>query len=365
MAHTGTKDYYEILGVPRNASKEEIKKAYRKLARKYHPDLNPGNKEAEEKFKEINEAYAVLGDPKRRAEYDRMGHQAFTQNFDFSNFDFSEVFRFGFEDLGDIFSDFFGMGRRARTEAPMKGPDLVTRMTLTLEEAFHGTTKPVTVSHRVVCSACGGLGAERYEPCSTCGGTGRVTSRKGFFTLSQSCPSCGGAGRKALRVCTTCRGTGTVFKTDSVNVRIPPGVDTGTRVKVKGMGEAGTGGGPPGDLYIEIEVLPHPVFRREGDDIYVEVPITVPEAVFGGKIEVPTIDGVAKMTLPPGTQSGQKFRLKGKGFVSPKTGKRGQQYVIVKIVVPEVKTSEDKEKIKALEALYRENPRKNLTERRW
>ncbi|RME67017.1 MAG: molecular chaperone DnaJ, partial [Nitrospirae bacterium] len=313
----------------------------------------------------INEAYAVLGDPKRRAEYDRMGHQAFTQNFDFSNFDFSEVFRFGFEDLGDIFSDFFGMGRRARTEAPMKGPDLVTRMTLTLEEAFHGTTKPVTVSHRVVCSACGGLGAERYEPCSTCGGTGRITSKKGFFTLSQSCPSCGGAGRKALRVCTTCRGTGTVFKTDSVNVRIPPGVDTGTRVKVKGMGEAGTGGGPPGDLYIEIEVLPHPVFRREGDDIYVEVPITVPEAVFGGKIEVPTIDGVAKMTLPPGTQSGQKFRLKGKGFVSPKTGKRGQQYVIVKIVVPEVKTSEDKEKIKALEALYRENPRKNLTERRW
>lgn len=192
-----------------------------------------------------------------------------------------------------------------------------------------------------------------------------MTSKKGFFTLSQTCPACGGAGRKALRVCTNCRGTGKVFKTDSVNVRIPPGVDTGTRVKVKGMGEAGTAGGPPGDLYIEIEVLPHPVFRREGDDIYVEVPITVTEAVFGGKIEVPTIDGIAKMNLPAGTQSGQKFRLKGKGFVSPKTGKRGDQYVITKIVVPEVRTAEDREKIKALESLYKENPRKRLIERRW
>ncbi len=307
----------------------------------------------------------MLGDPKRRAEYDRMGHQAFTQNFDFSDFDFSSVFRFGFEDFGDIFSDFFGAGRRTTRAGAMKGPDLVTKMTLTLEEAFKGVTRPITITHGVVCSACGGLGAERYETCPSCAGTGKVTTRKGFFTLSQSCPVCGGAGRKALRVCTTCRGSGTVRTTETVNVRIPPGVDTGTRVKVKGKGEAGTGGGPPGDLYIEIEVLPHPVFRREGDDIYVEVPITVPEAVFGGKIEVPTIDGVAKMTLPAGTQSGQKFRLKGKGFVSPKAGKRGDQYVVVKIVVPENLKSQDMEKIRALEALYRENPRKRLLDRRW
>jgi len=361
----GVKDYYEILGVSKDASQEEIKKAYRRLARKYHPDLNPGNKEAEERFKEINEAYAVLGDPKRRAEYDRMGHQAFTQNFDFSDFDFSSVFRFGFEDFGDFFSDLFGAGRSATRERPMKGADLITKMTLTLEEAFHGVTRPLTISHRVTCPDCGGLGAERYETCTTCRGTGKVTSRKGFFTLTQSCPSCGGAGRKALRVCATCRGSGTVLKTETVNVRIPPGVDTGTRVKVKGKGEAGTAGGPPGDLYIEIEVLPHPVFRREGEDIYVEVPITVPEAVFGAKIEVPTIDGVAKMTLPAATQSGQKFRLKGKGFISPKTGRRGDQYVVVKIVAPEVLSAQDKEKIKALETLYRENPRKRLIERRW
>ncbi len=361
---TGVKDYYEILGVPKNASQEEIKKAYRRLARKYHPDLNPGNKEAEQRFKEINEAYSVLGDPKKRAEYDRMGHQAFTSSYNFEeafrDFDFRDLFDFGF---GDVFSDFFG-GRTTFKETLHKGADLVTRVTLTLEEAFSGTTRPITVTHHVPCSRCGGRGAERLQSCSRCGGTGRVSTRKAFFSISQTCPVCGGTGQQATNPCPDCHGSGTVLKTDTVKVRIPPGVDSGSRVRVKGMGEAGRGG-PPGDLYIEIEILPHPLFRREGSDIYVEVPITVPEATLGAKIEVPTIDGVAMMKIPPGTQSGQKFRLKGKGFVKPGGTERGDQYVIVKVVVPEAVTERDREMIKALEGLYRENPRVHLVNRRW
>ncbi len=358
------KDYYEILGVSRDASQEEIKKAFRRLARKYHPDLNPGDKEAERRFKEINEAYDILGDPKKRAEYDRYGHAAFEAGGPFEGFrarEFTEGFEFGF---GDIFSDLFGAGATFR-EAPLKGADLVTRMTLTLEEAFSGVTRPVTISREVPCQRCGGRGAEDFTACANCKGTGKLKTRKGFFSISQTCPECGGTGRKAMRICPDCRGKGTILKTETVKVKIPAGVDTGSRVKLKGMGEAGRAGGPPGDLHIEIEVLPHPVFKREGDDVYVEVPVTVTEAALGAKIEVPTIDGMAKMTLPPGTQGGQRFRLKGKGFPSPKTGRRGDQYVDVKIVIPKDLSPSDQELIKGLERLYKESPRKRMVNRQW
>ncbi len=366
MAST-TKDYYEILGVSRDASQEEIKKAFRRLARKYHPDLNPGNKEAEQRFKEINEAYDVLGDPKKRAEYDRLGHQAFTSGYEgfegFKDFDFTSGFDFG--GFGDFFSDLFGERTTTFREAPLRGADLVMRMTLTMEEAFSGVTRPINVTRHISCPRCGGRGAESFERCSRCGGTGKVGTRKGFFSITQTCPDCGGTGRKAVRICTQCRGSGSILKTETVKVRIPPGVDTGSRVKLSGMGEAGSNGGPPGDLYIEIEVLPHPFFRRDGSDVYVEVPVTVPEAALGGKIEVPTLDGLTKMTLPPGTQGGQKFRLKGKGFPDPKGGGRGDQYVIVKIVVPRDLDSKGRELISRLETLYKENPRERLVRRGW
>jgi molecular chaperone DnaJ len=363
----GVKDYYDVLGVRRDASQDDIKKAYRRLARKYHPDLNPGNKDAEKKFKEINEAYSVLSDPKKRSEYDRLGHAAFESGPGFEGFrtyDFTgEGFNFG--GFGDIFSDFFGSTGTGFREAGIKGADLVAKVALTLEEAFNGTTKPITFAHDVSCNRCGGKGAREFSTCTRCGGTGKINTRKGFFSIGQTCPSCGGEGRKAKDLCPECHGRGSVHKTETIKVKIPAGVDSGSRVRLRGKGEAGRAGGPAGDLYIEIEIIKHPLFKREGNDIYVDVPVTVPEAVLGSKIEVPTIEGITKMKLPPGTQGGQKFRLKGKGFYSPKTGKRGDQYVVIRIVVPGKISASDKELIKRMETLYKENPRQRLVKKRW
>ena len=364
---TGTKDFYDTLGVDRNASQKEIKKAFRRLARKYHPDLNPGNKEAEKKFKEINEAYAVLGDPKKRTDYDNVGHTVFSQGAQGTDFNGAGPFNFssegGFE-FGDVFSDLFGAGG-SFTEPPLRGAGLLTRLTLTLEEAFKGTTKKITVTHDVTCKRCNGRGAEGLARCGKCGGSGKISSKKAFFSYTQTCPDCGGSGQKATKLCPDCRGKGTILKTETVNVKIPAGVDNGSRVKIRGKGGAGIGGGPQGDLYIEISLKPHPLFRREGKNVHVEVPVTIPEAVLGAKIDVPTIDGVTKMTLPPGTQGGQKFRLSGKGFPAPKGGGRGDQYVTIRIATPKNLNEEDRKRIRELDGLYRENPRERMVRRKW
>jgi molecular chaperone DnaJ len=356
------KDYYNTLGVSKSASQDEIKKAFRKLARKYHPDLNPGDKAAEHKFKELNEAYEVLSDPKKRAEYDQFGSSPFGgggPGFEGSRtYDFRDTSDFG--GLGDFFSDLFG----ARSEAiHAKGSDMVMGLELSLEEAFSGVTKTITFNREVTCRSCNGSGAESSQICDTCKGTGSIKTSKGFFMMSQPCTACKGSGRRVTKVCPSCGGRGKNFHTETINVKIPRGVDTGSRVKLKGMGGAGSGGGPAGDLHIEITVRHHPIFKRKGDDIYLDLPVTFGETALGAKIEVPTIDGLSAMTLPPGTQGGQRFKLSGKGFSSAKTGLRGDQYVDIKIVVPKDMNNRARDAIKEIDALYKENPRKGLLQR--
>lgn len=349
------KDYYQILGVGKDASQDEIKKAFRKLARKYHPDLNPGDKTAEEKFKEINEAYAVLGDPQKRSEYDRAGTA-----YEFPGF---EGFKWpGFEesfDFGDIFGDIFGTRFRA-AEHYARGEDILMEVELTLEDAFTGVTRPISITRTVNCDACAGTGAEASQTCPLCRGTGKIQTSKGFFKIAQTCPECHGTGRKITFACKKCGGRGKTVYTETLKVKIPAGVDNDSIVKLKGMGNAGIGGGPAGDLLLEITIRPHPVFKRKGDDIYVQLPVTFGEATFGAKIEVPTIDGTAVMKLPPGTQGGQRFKLSGKGFLSPRTKHRGDEYVDIKIVVPKDIPESAKEAINKIEALYKEDPRKGM-----
>ena len=355
-----TKDYYEILGVSRSASQDEIKKAFRRLARKYHPDLNPGDKVAEQKFKELNEAYEILSDPKKRAEYDQFGRSPSEGGPRFEGFrthDFGDVFDFGF---GDIFSDV--LGRRARPEVS-RGPDMVTVLELSLEEVFSGVTKTITFNRERACKVCNGSGAESSETCNVCKGTGSISTSKGFFRMSQFCQACGGTGRKVKKVCPSCGGRGKTIQPETVKTKVPSGVDTGSRVRLRGLGGAGEGGGPSGDLHIEITVKPHRLFKRKGDDLYLNLPVTFGEASLGARVEVPTIDGMAVMTLPPGTQSGQRFKLSGKGFQSPKTGLSGNQYVDIKIVVPKNVTNKAKEAIKEIESLYRGNPREGMVKK--
>ena len=357
------KNYYEILGVDKKASQDEIKKAFRKLARKYHPDLNAGDKNAERKFKELSEAYDVLGDEKKRAEYDQSGRSPFENGGPGPGFDY-RTYTSGdsFGGFGDIFSDLFGA--ETGTERPgLKGHDLVMHLEMTLEEAFAGVTKSVTFNKEVPCKACDGSGAETYTQCEKCRGTGKAAMSKGFFRMAQQCNACGGTGKKITKSCRPCSGMGKTFHTETIKVKIPAGADTGSRVRLRGMGGAGQGAGPAGDLQIEITVKPHALFTRKGDDLHIEVPVTFGEAALGTKIEVPTIDGVTAMTLPAGTQSGQKFKLSGKGFPSAKTGQRGSQYVTIKIVVPKNIPTTANAALKEIEALYPESPRKGMVRR--
>jgi molecular chaperone DnaJ len=353
MAAT-TRDYYDILGVKKGASQEEVKKAFRRLARKHHPDLNPGDKGAEKRFKEINEAYEVLGE--KRTNYDQFGKTPFEAGAGFEGFR-THDFGFDFGGTEDVFSNLFrGFGgaesARFREGMPMQGHDLETRLDISLEEAYTGVTKPISLTREVPCKACGGTGAASSQTCSSCKGTGTIQQKRGFFRMSQPCPACKGKGRVIQKICTACRGNGSTVVTETVRVKIPPGADMGSRVKLKGMGGAGTMGGPPGNLYIKLTVLPHPVFKRDGDDIYVEAPITVGEAILGGKISVPTLDGNVSMKLPSGTDSGKKFKLKGKGIPNLKTRVKGDQFVMIKIVVPKTVTSKTKEAVQEIEGAY-------------
>ena len=336
-------DYYELLGVSKQAGKDEIKKAYRKLAMQYHPDRNPGDEEAEHKFKEISEAYEVLSDEQKRAAYDRFGHAAFDGSAGGGG-----AGGFGGGGFADIFDEMFGdmMGGRRRGQSA-RGADLRYDMEVTLEEAFHGKDTQIRVPSSVRCETCEGSGAKpgtQPKTCGTCGGQGRVRAQQGFFSIERTCPSCGGMGKTIEHPCGTCQGTGREQKERTLEVNIPPGVEDGTRMRLSGEGEAGMQGAPPGDLYIFLGVKPHEIFQREGAHIQCHIPIPMVTAALGGQIEVPVIDGSrARVNIPEGTQSGQRFRLRGKGMSVLRRNERGDMYVEVDVEIPRNLTKRQKE----------------------
>ncbi len=348
-----TTDYYELIGVAKGASADEIKKAYRKKAMQYHPDRNPGDKEAEAKFKEINEAYEVLKDDQKRAAYDRYGHQAFTsgmggagaQGNPFNGFDFTGA---GFADVfSDIFSEFTGQGRSRQRSYATKGEDIHYKVELSLEDAFIGVEKEINVNTSQKCETCNGYGtADGKEPplCTTCGGSGKVrTQQGGFFVFETVCPQCKGAGRVVIEKCRKCKGTGKERVEKSLKIKIPAGIENGTRMRVSGEGEVGKNGGPKGDLYVFVEVKEHKVYERDGADLYCEVPISMVDAALGGEIRLKAIDGEdLKVEIKPGTQPNDKLRLKSKGMKYMNFDRRGDLFVIFRVVIPTKLNSEQK-----------------------
>lgn len=350
------KDYYKDLGVEKGASDADIKKAFRKLARKYHPDVNPNDAKAEAKFKEINEAYEVLGDSGKRKKYDTMGDSFFEgfkpsgSGFEgFSSGDFDNLFR-GSGGFEDIFGGMFG-GGRTRPAGPEKGEDLKYMIDVGLEDVVSGRKVEISFYHTVSCSTCRGKGDKpggKSETCRQCGGRGSVSVSRGFMSTSQTCPACSGKGRVNVEACDSCGGKGEIPKHEKLSVKIPPGVETGSRIRLGGKGNAGKRGGKSGDLYIETRVKERPNFKRDGQSISVELKISVTQAILGDTIEVPTIDGKASMKILKGTQNGQKFRLKGKGLPPMGGGKRGDQYVVVNVEIPTSLDGEAQDLVKAL-----------------
>ena len=342
------RDYYEVLGLKKGASDDEIKKAFRKMAMKYHPDRNPGDKNAEEQFKQINEAYSVLSDPDKKSKYDRFGHAGVDPNAGFGgDGGFGGFGGFGgaggFEDIFDMFGGMFGGGgaRQRRRNGPMKGNDLQKAMTITFEEAAFGTKKEIQISKYVECATCKGSGAEpgtSKKSCPKCGGTGEIrTTQKtpfGTFQSSSPCPDCGGTGQINEHPCRDCGGTGKVRKTVTISVDIPAGVDNDSVISIKGQGEPGSNGGPNGDLYVVLTVKPHKFFERKGQDLWLEIPITFDQAALGDDITVPTLEGKVSYKVPPGTQPNTVFRLRGKGIKSLRSSRKGDLYVRVILEVP-------------------------------
>ncbi len=355
------RDYYEVLGVDRSASAEEIKKAYRKMAVKYHPDKNPGDKAAEENFKEIGEAYEALSDPQKRAAYDQYGHAAFDRTRGFGGargggggfHDPFEIFREVFSGGaggGSIFDDLFGGGQgRADPSGPQRGSDLRYDMEITFEEAVRGAEKEISLTKLETCDVCHGSGAETgssRKSCPTCHGRGQVVTARGIFSIAQTCPRCKGAGQIIEKPCRNCSGEGRREKSSKVRLRIPAGVDTGARLRSSGNGEGGLRGGPPGDLYVVLHVKDHEIFQRDGDDLICEVPIQFVDAALGAEIEVPTLTEPAQIRIPPGTQTGTVFRLKGRGVKNVQGYGHGDLHVRVTVEVPTRLNAEQKAKLK-------------------
>ena len=387
MPTTPKHDYYETLGVPKNASADDIRKSYRKLARKYHPDLNPGDKSSEEHFKNVQEAYDVLSEPKKREMYDQVGF--YSENgfqggappggqpppgMDFGGFDFTDYFnsqqsgrgqqrQTGGGGFGDIFSQFFrrGGGQDEEEGEPEKGSDLEYALNIDFWQAIRGTQARINITRHEVCGTCNGTGAApgNAVTCPQCNGTGSVSQMAGAMKFNLTCPRCGGKG-KLQNACPTCHGDGRIARTETVTVNIPAGAQNGSRLRVPGKGNAGTLGAPAGDLYITTRVEEHPFFHREGDNIEIQVPVTVSEAGLGAKIEVPTIDGRTLLKIPPGTQNGKKFRLREKGVFNSRKNQRGDQIVTVAVQVPKVEDERTKEILRELSQLHPEDPRAEL-----
>lgn len=365
------RDYYEVLGVSKGASDDEIKKAFRQQSKKYHPDLNPGNKEAEEKFKEVNEAYQVLSDPDKKAKYDQFGHAGVDPNFgagagggfNGAGFDFGDIF-------GDIFGGFGGFGGGSRRNGPRRGNDLRQVVDISFEEAAFGCKKTINLTKQEKCDTCKGTGAKpgtTPETCPHCNGTGQIQTQQrtilGYMTNVTTCPQCKGSGKIIKEPCRDCRGTGKVRKSKTIEINIPAGIDNGQTMQLSGQGEPGDRGGVNGDLLITIRVRPHPIFTRDGNNVYIDMPITFVQAALGATLKVPTLDGAVEYDIPEGTQSGTRFRLKGKGIPYIRSKSRGDQYVTVNVEVPKNLTSKQKEILKEFDEDKNYKQRKSFADK--
>jgi molecular chaperone DnaJ len=361
-------DLYLVLGLERDATLADVKRAYRRLARKYHPDINPGDRRAAAQFRQITEAYETLSDPDRRRRYDTTGstgHLTVDRTYGFEGFDFSvSVSGADASTFGDLFADIFHQRERRRQEGAERGADLHQTVTLAFEEAARGGQRSMAVTRQEHCHTCAGVGRLNVAEtrCQHCYGSGVIKSARGHMVFSKPCAQCGGSGRHRETRCQTCGGAQIEVRTEALTIDVPPGLADGARIRIPGKGNVGRNGGETGDLFIIVKVLPHPLFTREGDDLHLSVPIAIHEAALGAKIEVPSLEGTARLRVPPGTQSGQRFRLRERGIVSPRDGRRGDLVVEVKLVLPRMLDERSKELLREFGRINNEDLRQDLTQ---